>query len=253
MAVEYNGVNDAVRQALDIPSLRNTTGGSMMCWFNLFSLPPAAPDPSDKYCLVASSVGPPPGVTNTSRLEIEIETDPGPESHFNIVARSLDGSGGGIISSPDGGIVPGTKSHVAITVDYVLGVGRIYQNGQLLTEQVVPGAWGTPTSDTNGMVGSIGTEDSGTPEFVHGLLEDVRIYNRVLTADEIMTIYNCQGVDGIVRGLQQRYEFQDRSNGSVMGQGQAFDSARQQLNASQLTGSPTFRESIFPTYRRRLP
>lgn len=37
---------------------------------------------------------------------------------------------------------------------------------------------------------SIGRRLSGTPGYYNGLLDDVRIYNQVLTADEIMTLYN---------------------------------------------------------------
>jgi alpha-tubulin suppressor-like RCC1 family protein len=52
-------------------------------------------------------------------------------------------------------------------------------------------------------------------QYLKGFLEDVRIYNRVLSSDEIKTIYSCQGCDGIVYGLQHRFLFNEKPIGTA--------------------------------------
>lgn len=39
----------------------------------------------------------------------------------------------------------------------------------------------------------------------NGTLDDIRVYSRLLSANEVETIYNCAGHDGIVDGLEGRW------------------------------------------------
>lgn len=48
-----------------------------------------------------------------------------------------------------------------------------------------------------------------------GLLEDCRIYNRALSANEVATIYASQGQDSIYYGLVAKYSFDEGYNGQV--------------------------------------
>ena len=55
----------------------------------------------------------------------------------------------------------------------------------------------------------IGNVADDTPYQFGGYLQDVRIYNRVLTANEVQTIYASQGNDSIVSGLTNRWLLND--------------------------------------------
>ena len=51
---------------------------------------------------------------------------------------------------------------------------------------VITGSMDVPTSDTN-----IGSRNIGIHHYFHGLIDEVRIYNRALTAAEIMEHYRA--------------------------------------------------------------
>jgi len=67
--------------------------------------------------------------------------------------------------------------------------------------------------------------------YLSAYVEDVRIYNRVLSANEVSTIYACKGVDGIVHGLLHRWLLDEGSEFAVAsGTGAVKDSGPGQLN-----------------------
>jgi hypothetical protein len=76
-------------------------------------------------------------------------------------------------------------SHVAVT--YRGGAARVYLNGQIVAEQT--GLTG-PLSTTE-LPLRIGADSDGFSRF-SGLLEDVRLYNRALTSEEIQTLLKGQ-------------------------------------------------------------
>jgi len=64
---------------------------------------------------------------------------------------------------------------------------------------------------------SIGNRDSSPAgQSTNGYIDDVRIYNRVLRADEIQTIYACRGADSIFYGLQNRWLLNEGSLGTTI-------------------------------------
>ena len=70
----------------------------------------------------------------------------------------------------------------------------------------------------NGATGAavlyIGMKEDSTLYF-DGFLEDIRIYNRVLTLSEIQTMYACPGMDNIVYGLLNRYLLNESHQGAT--------------------------------------
>lgn len=252
-----SATSDSIRQGVNIPSLNNVPGASLTCWFTANSLPPGPADPATKYTLVSSGAGPPgiPPLTNRSRIEIEIENDPaaGRPAGFNIVCRALDSDSNSDVPGPSNTVPIGVPTFVVITVDYTSREAKVYKNGILIGSGIGANLTAGNTSPTNGDDGSIGSEDSGTPELFNGWIEDARVYSRALSANEILTMYTCEGIDGIVLGLEQRYELQSGFGGQLVSQVSPQDSARQLLNGSLPGGVPIYAPSITPTFRRRLP
>ena len=93
----------------------------------------------------------------------------------------------------------GIRYHIVCTYDS-LANAQIYINGVL--DNSGSDNDGVPPSDTL----TIGHR-TGAPgdEYYDGFIEDMRIYNRVLSANEIATIYGCNGLDVIVHGLLHRW------------------------------------------------
>jgi len=58
----------------------------------------------------------------------------------------------------------------------------------------------------SGTILSIGNRDSSPAgQSANGIIDDVRIYNRVLAINEVQTIYACRGDDSIYYGLLNRW------------------------------------------------
>ena len=86
-------------------------------------------------------------------------------------------------------INPGTWYHVVGEWDSVGQNLMIYLNGALVATQHIPG--GVPTSASGGAL-ELGNEP-GISAYLNGTLDDVRVYNRALSASEIAKLYNAAG------------------------------------------------------------
>lgn len=95
------------------------------------------------------------------------------------------GGSGGWFSSPAGGLTRGIWTHVAGVYD---GTSvSLYMNGQLIGSTPAPGAI---LPSTNNPL-NIGWDSSQPTRFFSGLIDEVEIFNRALTAQEIAAIYNA--------------------------------------------------------------
>lgn len=255
MSVDYKGnaSQDALRIGVALAALQNVPGVTMTAWTDIDSMPDPAVHRASAFC--EYSVG---GALNdNSRFAFELQNnaaDP-PGRCYATVTRRLDADAGSEDQTPPGTAAPG-RVFVAATVNYLTGQVIFYKFSGvgLSTVSAAIASWaaGGNTSNTTSSVAGIGTSDDGLTEFTDGRLEDLRIYSRVLSADEIQCIFECQGVDGIVFGLQSRFELQSGSVGQLVSTLAAQDSAQQQTSASAISGTPSYAESIGPTFRRRL-
>ena len=120
------------------------------------------------------------------------------------------GSVNGQWRTSDGTIVFGTLYHVAVTYDDsdLANDAVFYIDGVVSATTEIAAPVGTP--DSAGGNTRIANTNIGATRTFDGLLDDVRIYDRVLSAAEIRTIFQTRGVDGIVEGLQLRYTFMER-------------------------------------------
>lgn len=107
-------------------------------------------------------------------------------------------------------ITAGTWFHVCGVRNSATGQTSVYVNG-VLEGSVAAGA--APTTNTGNC--NIGRRNDGSRYF-NGAMSDVRFYNRALSADEIQTIYACQGRDFIIDGLQAWYTFDEREDGYLL-------------------------------------
>lgn len=253
MSIEFTTASQqGIWCGVSIPTLNNVAGATEMAWVRLKSIPAA---PNTKYEIVSLSIGPPPGLSPNSRCEIECINDPasGIFATYVFFTRALDSDADSSDQMPNGSAQIGFTQHVAATIDYTTKQVKLYLNGVLVSTATADNVTPGNTSATNSKTLSMGIDDDIATEFADAFYEDIRIYNRVLSENEIMSIYTSQGVDGIVFGLQDRYEFQAGFDGQNVSAISPQDSAQLMINASVVTASsPVYRPSITPRFRRRL-
>ena len=111
----------------------------------------------------------------------------------------------------------GNFAHYCVTVQLgVSGGYHLYKNGVDVTDaqDSLSGysALGNPAIPVR--FGNV-YPASGSNWF-EGIMDDPRIYNRVLTPVEVQAIYTRRGTDGIVDGLVIRYDLLDKAPGQDM-------------------------------------
>lgn len=123
--------------------------------------------------------------------------------------------------------------HIAFTCVDNNGDIKIYVDGDY--KETVDADLNSPTNTTL----SLGARQ-GNGE-LEGYLDDVRIYDRVLSAEEIATIYACRGSDGIVDGFMHRWMLNEGHDGEVAsGAGTVKDSAGSLNGTPAGTGDATY-------------
>ena len=105
-----------------------------------------------------------------------------------LYANMVNADGGShVFASPVGIIQPGVFQFVALTYDKTGGVAKMYCNGALVAT-VNLGSF-TPKTDTALLLGN--RADSGEFHY-QGVLDEISLYNRALSAGEIQAIYTAQ-------------------------------------------------------------
>lgn len=164
----------------------------------------------------------------------------------NVACLALiqDASGGqGFYCTPNNSLGLAAWHHVAATYDPGSpGTAPVmYIDGVSQTITTVTAASGTRTSDAAANL-FMGNWASGVGRELDGLLEDARIYNRALSANEILTIFSARGRDSIVDSLVLRALCGDKGEGVAAAAGDPKDLSNNNFTSS-LTGVPTYAAS----------
>jgi hypothetical protein len=191
--------NGAFLSSYPASNLPNTTGAvTMCCWINSL----------DWTTGTKSIIGMYDGILSTANTAIQIGSRTGTTG---VVVWTW---GGAILitSGANAALQPNVWVHVTYTCTAISGgqqTHRIYLNGLLVntvTNSVQVAGVLTQTF-VNGYpqpFASYSLETSTTQ------VDDLYVYNRILSDDEILTVYNTRGLrDGIVTGLVARYKFNE--------------------------------------------
>lgn len=205
MAVTFNGSNQALNLGVDLNVLRNVAGGSMMGW----SRPRIVPTGGNQFSMMAIAVGPPPGTTGNSRMSFLFNA-----TTIQYAVRALDGDGASLLA-PAITLVAGAWIHVAGTYNFTTRQQIIYVNGVQFAIQTGTTTVGN-TSNTNSKNAAIGAADDTVGQNFDGDLEDWRVYERVVSPNEIQTIYTSCGKDGIWDSCRMRYMLQELGGGQAV-------------------------------------
>jgi hypothetical protein len=92
--------------------------------------------------------------------------------------------------SPSGSVALNVWSHVAAVYDQSTGTRRIYVNGVQVAERTDDPITITDSAADLG-IGGHQTSSTTAAEFFSGMIDEVEIFNRALTGEEIASIYNA--------------------------------------------------------------
>lgn len=117
--------------------------------------------------------------------------------------------GGVLVNTPNGFMTPLNNTWVHVAYTYDATTHRIYMNGNLIASSTTAQLAGNLQ-----MVCINGFPGGGAGETFNHTVDAYSLYNRVLSASEILTIYNSQGSrHGIDIGAIATYEFDELAEG----------------------------------------
>lgn len=173
--------------------IQNVAGCTIMAWVNCTSWA------NTENYILGYSIG-----TSTSSARAWITARTATGSRFRFSSRRLDADSVSSLDTADT-YSTGVWYHICGVNNYTGGYQYIYING-VQNNSAARAAWTANTSNTASQRGRIGIGggNSTTSDF-NGPIADARVYNRVLTPNEILTIASSKGKDTIMNGLQRRW------------------------------------------------
>ncbi len=137
----------------------------------------------------------------------------------------------------------GNWHHVAFVQDVTGGNRFGYLDGQLVN--TVNGA--TFAAQQTGLM-SLGVSAGGSTQGWFGGIDDTRVYDRVMTQEEIETIYACMGTDSLLEDLVCWYKMDEGAEGAAVTA--LYDSVEGGLDLTTVTGTPVYNYDAGMKYRR---
>ena len=130
--------------------------------------------------------------------------------YANSTSVNVSRKDASVVATYSGTLAANTWTHIAVTVSGGT-VTKLYINGSLAASGTAGSAYATPTYF---MVGSYATSGSNN---INGYIDDVASIGRVLTADEIASIYNSNAPLNVVRNNYELMLANTSTTGYVVG------------------------------------
>ena len=175
-ALEFDGVNDYVETA-DSPELDITDGITIGMWIKSYPGMDCDGRGNWRYLLRKGEVG-----WGAYNLIYEASWDM-PKIGFTVV------SGSDYRLWTNRAAYPGEFTYLAFTYDAETGEQKTYFNGDLDSQQITGGGFIRNRSGPLRIGGGVNTGCPDGAGFFKGLIDEVRIYDRALSAEEILQIY----------------------------------------------------------------
>src|SRR5262249_42187202 len=179
-AFSFDGVDDRV-QIADNPTLQFTTSFSIEAWVKVNGFPSGPPDDHGEIFFRGDDRG---GLDPYS-LSVE------PNGTLNFQVTNANNSSASLAAP----IATGQFIHVAATLDDATGTMCLYENGVIVAQQVTtirPFQNLDPTQNPSIAIGNHGGYPNSPHNFpFNGLIDELSVYNRALTAGEVFGIYKA--------------------------------------------------------------
>jgi len=235
VGVKFNNTKQDMQVFSPVGLLQNAAQASCSAWVYLNALYSG----NGVGCCIMD-VGP---STDTSRFDLLVI----PDGSIRLGARAPDSQGTQQILTSVTKLVVGQWYHIVGVIDYNANTGAIYING---VNNNATGTLSFPnraTDNTTAYSSSIGANEPNDEEWMNGIVDDARFYNRSLSADEVQTIYACRGNDSILYGLQSRWLMNEGYTGQPMGQFGPITISNIQSTSATTSGSSLTLAYTVPT------
>jgi fibronectin type 3 domain-containing protein len=176
-ALSFDGVDDRVSLGSNQSILRNVNAATVSAWIK-----PGATIPAGAFReLISISVnsGSP---TNSSRVALALQGN-GTAGNIFAGGRSTDTETQKTLADASS-LAVAQWVHVAAVLDFSGKTITIYRNGAQTAIAAAPFLQ-SHTPNTVSTNGALGAQDTGDSNFFNGLMDDVRVYGRALSANEI--------------------------------------------------------------------
>ena len=227
MAITFAGgqyfyvINDALFNTL-------TTQISYMVWVNLTRLPTSADGSAFAFFGRSNNA------SGRYSWECGVLPNGNPVSEITTNTGLVDATSSFVMAA-------NTWYHYATTWDSTSQNCLIYINGVLTATISVPGtSLATPTNSAPLCVGANLAVGGGANQELVGAIDGFRIYNRLLSAAEISTIYACHSRDDIVNGLFSNFRLIEEPIGAGVTLSNVLDYGPNKIAFTTLVGSPTY-------------
>jgi hypothetical protein len=182
-AFSFDGVDDYV--SITHNDNLNVTSHTIEAWIRP---PDFVPNPNDHLTILSKSTPRP--LMRTFGLFIEHSGVPAPRTPGALLGAFTNGPNNSLLLSGNTVVTDGNLHHVAVTYDAPSGTMRLYLDGHLDAETMfAPGT----LPDTHTLPASIGADlsdvGSNAQFFFDGLIDELELYNRALSASEIQAIF----------------------------------------------------------------
>jgi hypothetical protein len=216
--------------------LNNVSAGALCCW-----LQPNTGVPAGTQGVLGCSVGGTGTSSATSRLNLELLA-----GGLRLTVRILDGDAGSSVSGANP--TSGAWTHCVAQCNFTTRAISIYINGVLNASGIANGSTAGNTSATSSQSSAIGMGLTGAGSFFDGQIDDCRLYERLLSPNEIATMYATRGKDGIWQACRFRFSLNELSPGQTVNARGVGLSSFVGLN----TGTPTYGRSYVESRNRPL-
>jgi hypothetical protein len=205
MCASFDGVNDGLNLAGGINWLNGKSAATMCAWVQRKAN--TAANQEFLFLMVNAGVG--------VRMEMEYDVpDAGAGGPLSVYAQAGDAdplefgqSAAGVLPVDTG--TPGTWVHCCVVVDVPGDTIRTYVNGVQSSSTAVTFGGATFSASVLGPENTIAFQRNGAAKFewFNGTLSDLRLYERALTAAEILCMAKMRGHDGIRGSLVLKFNF----------------------------------------------
>ncbi len=179
-ALAFDGANDFVNLGSNLSVLRHVNAATVTAWIR-----PASPLAAGSYREIVSVSVNAASPTNVSRVALALKGD-GTGGDIFAGGRSMDAEPQKNLAD-NSSLTVGEWVHVAGVIDFAAKTIRIHKNGQQTAAASAP-FFQTRTPNTVSTSAAIGAQDAGGSNFFHGDMDDVRIYCRALSVQEIQDL-----------------------------------------------------------------
>jgi len=240
MAINFDGTNDYA-DLTSAASLDNLDPWTMSLWLYNDVIPTAG---NYEAVLLKNSTG-------FEVYNCYIDTDAGGNTAiWTTVGHATSSSFAGSVFAP---FAVDTWNHIVTIFDSTLANDQqIFINGV----ETVYNAGGGPAAgigarNSDAAASYNAARDvSAAGKELDGFLDDVRIYNRRLSAAEIQTIYASRGTDGIISSLVSRWQFDELEAGATATGASTLKDIGPNGNHGTPNNSPTYTTGVIRSRRK---